>query len=68
MIQKDAGQGGQYNAANDVGQVDLRVRTLAAPLESLTMWLIPSTGPGAARGELRLAWGTTEVSTGWVVK
>lgn len=68
MIQKDVGQGGMYKAENDVGQVTLRVRQLAQPLESLTMWLIPSTAPGAARGELRLAWGTTEVSTDWTVR
>ncbi len=68
MIQKDVGQGGMYKAENDVGQVTLRVRQLAQPLESLTMWLIPSTAPGAAHGELRLAWGSTEASTDWRVR
>lgn len=68
MVQKDVGQGGEYKAENDVGQVTLRVRQLAQPLESLTMWLIPSTAPGQARGELRLAWGTTEVATDWTVR
>ncbi|HSR16038.1 MAG TPA: DUF2911 domain-containing protein [Gemmatimonadales bacterium] len=68
MVQKDVGQGGEYKTENDVGQVTLRVRQLAQPLESLTMWLIPSTAPGQARGELRLAWGTTEVATDWTVR
>lgn len=68
MVQKDVGQGGEYKTENDVGQVTLRVRQLAQPLESLTMWLIPSTAPGQARGELRLAWGTTEASTDWTVR
>jgi hypothetical protein len=68
IIQKNAGQGGEYDAAHDVAKVDLRVRQLAAPIESLTMWLIPSSAPGAARGELRLAWGTTELSADWMVK
>jgi hypothetical protein len=68
IIQKDAGQGGEYKIENDIARVSLRTRQLAAPIESLTMWLIPSTAPGAARGELRLAWGTTELSTDWLVK
>ena len=42
-------------------------RALASPIESLTMWLIPSLDPGPARGELRIAWGTEEMST-WTVK
>ena len=68
LIQRDAGQGGVYKEANDVARVDLRTRQLLAPLESLTMWLIPSTAPGAARGELRMAWGTTELSADWTAK
>lgn len=68
VIQKDAGQGGEYKQENDIARVDLKVRQLSAPLESLTMWLIPSTAPGAGRGDFRLAWGTTEASTEWVVK
>jgi hypothetical protein len=68
LVQKDAGQGGEYKVENDVARVDLRVRQLASPLESLTMWLIPSTAPGVARGELRLAWGTTELAADWIVR
>src|SRR5205823_2425756 len=59
LIQKSIGQSAtEYDAANDFARVDLRVQTVASPIESLTMWLIPSTAPGTARGELRIAWGT----------
>ncbi len=68
IVQRSAGQAGDYDPAHDVARVDLRHQTLAAPLESLTMWLIPSTAPGAARGELRLAWGTNLLSADWAVK
>ena len=68
IIQKPEGQTGQYDAALDVARVDLRRRTVTEPLESLTMWLIPSTAPGKAQGELRLTWGTSSVFTTWSVK
>lgn len=58
----------RYETANDVARIDLRSQTLASPLESLTMWLIPSRAPGAARGELRIAWGTTMLSTDWSLR
>ena len=70
IIQKNVGQSaGPYDVTNDIARIDLRRQTLAAPLESLTMWLIPSieTG-GLGRGELRMAWGTTQLSTDWSVK
>jgi hypothetical protein len=57
-----------YSTAQDVLRIDLRKRTRPEPLESLTFWLIPSTAPGAGRGELRFAWGTDELSTDWVVR
>ena len=68
IVQKSAGQSGDYDPAHDVARIDLRRQALAAPVESLTMWLIPSTAPGQARGELRLAWGASSLSTDWVVK
>ena len=76
LIQTDAPQppagaapGGAAPApARDVARVDLRRTTLPAPLESLTFWLVPSTQPGQARGELRLAWGTTALATTWAVR
>jgi hypothetical protein len=70
IIQKSVGQSPtEYSEANDVARVDLRVEQTAAPLESLTMWLIPSADPtGPARGELRIAWGTASLSTSWQAK
>lgn len=68
IIQKSAGQTAEYKPEYDVARVDLRRRALAEPIESLTMWLIPSTAPGKAQGELRLAWGSSLLSTTWAVK
>ncbi|HSA56446.1 MAG TPA: DUF2911 domain-containing protein [Gemmatimonadaceae bacterium] len=59
--------GTDYDRAQDLGRVPLRSRTLAAPLESLSIWLIPA-GDGSPRGELRFAWGTREFSTEWRVR
>jgi len=73
LIQKDVGQSPMaaamsYNPANDIARVDLRQTSLPVPLESLTMWLIPSRQPGTPKGELRLAWGTIALATDWSVK
>ena len=68
IIQKPADQTAEYKPEFDVARVDLKRRPLTEPVESLTMWLIPSTAPGKAQGELRLAWGTSLVSTTWSVK
>lgn len=72
LIQKEVAQPAAaevpYNPANDIARIDLRQTTLPAPLESLTMWLIPSREPGAPRGELILAWGTIALATEWSVK
>lgn len=70
MIQQSVGQSPtEYSEANDVARVDLRVQQLSSPIESLTMWLIPSTETtGPATGELRIAWGTTSLSTTWQAK
>jgi hypothetical protein len=54
--------------ATEVARVDLRQTARSAPLESLTFWLVPSTQPGTARGELRLAWGTIALATDWSVR
>ena len=71
LIQKDVAQSPTaaamaYDPANDVARIDLRQSTLPMPLESLTMWLIPTLG--TSRGELRLAWGTVALATDWSVK
>ena len=56
------------NPANDVAQVDLRQTATSAPMESLTMWLIPARGPGKPRGQLVIAWGTVSLVTDWAMK
>lgn len=70
IFQKNVGQSAtEYNAANDVARIDLRTTRLAAPVESLTMWLIPSTdATGPARGEFRMAWGSVGLATDWSAK
>jgi hypothetical protein len=69
LIVQKSGLTGEYNQANDVARIDLRQQTRSAPLESLTMWLVPSNAPaGPGRGELRLAWGTTMLSADWSIK
>ena len=69
ILQRSVGQSAmQYSDSNDVARIDLRHSTLATPLESLTMWLIPSLEPGLARGELRFAWGSDQLSTDWSIR
>jgi hypothetical protein len=55
------------NAA-ELARIDLRRRELPAATESLTITLIPSTEPGTPKGELRIMWGMTELSTDWSVR
>lgn len=57
-----------YDPANDIARIDLRQTTLPTPLESLTMWLIPSREPGTPRGVLVLAWGNVSLATDWSAK
>jgi hypothetical protein len=66
IINKNTGQWGtDYKAEYDLVRLDLRKRALTAPVESLSIWLIPSTQPGTPNGELRIAWADTELSTSW---
>jgi len=57
-----------YDATKDAARINLTMRTASSPVESFTIWLIPSTAPGVQRGELRMAWDTTVLSTEWVVR
>lgn len=52
----------------EVARIDLRRRELPMAIESLSITLIPATGEGMPRGELRIAWGTTELSADWSVR
>ncbi len=69
IINKNTGQWGtDYRAEHDLVRVDLRHRVLNQPVESFSMWLIPSAQGTPANGELRFAWGTHELSTSWTVR
>ena len=69
IVQRSAGQSAmEYVAASDLARVDLQLTTLAAPIESLTMWLIPARESGLPHGEFRFAWGTEQLSVNWSVK
>ena len=59
--------GTDYDATQDLGRTPVTSRTLSSPVESLTIWLIPS-GDGTPKGELRFAWGSREFSVPWSVK
>ncbi|HWL40852.1 MAG TPA: DUF2911 domain-containing protein [Gemmatimonadaceae bacterium] len=63
--------GTEYDPAQDLARIDLRSRTLAEPIESLTFWLIPTAETQGSttlpRGALKLAWGNVELSTDWRV-
>jgi hypothetical protein len=57
-----------YDVSREVARIDLKQTTLAAPIESLTMWLIPARGPGSPRGQLVIAWSNLSLATDWSVK
>ena len=69
VVQRNVGQSAMvYADSNAVARVGLQHTTLANSIESLTMWLIPSLEPGPAKGELRFAWGTDQLTVPWSVK
>lgn len=57
-----------YDPKNDFARIDLRQTQSATPVESLTMWLIPSRKPGSPQGELVIAWGNISLTTNWSVR
>ena len=72
VISKESMQWGtDYDASKDFARIDLRQRTLAEPVESLTFWLVPAveaqTSKTFPHGVLKFAWGNTELSTDWRV-
>lgn len=67
IVNKKTGEWGtEYDASSDLVRIPLAERKLTSPVESFTIWLIPSAE--GAKGELRFAWGTLEHSVNWVVK
>ena len=72
IVSKEVLQWGtDYDPAKDFARIDLRQRTLAEPIESLTFWLIPVpvSAPSTTfpHGVLKFAWGRTELSADWRV-
>ena len=67
VINKNTGQWGtEYLADKDLARVSLTSKTLPVAVESLSMTMVPA--PDAARGDLRIVWGTREFTTTWAVK
>jgi hypothetical protein len=66
IVNKKTGEWGtEYDASADLVKVDLKARTLAEPVESLQITLVPGDG---AKGTLTIAWGTALLSTEWAAK
>jgi hypothetical protein len=60
---------GRYDASKNVARIPLRHTPVPVTVESLTFWLVPATNvAGAARGELRMAWGSSLLTADWVVR
>jgi hypothetical protein len=56
IVNKQTGQWGtNYDPAQDLGRVDMKVEKLAAPVEQMAIKL----APGASGGVLRIEWDTT---------
>lgn len=69
VVQRNTNQSPmKYDDKDDVARIPLRHVALASPMESLTFWLIPSLADGPAHGELRIAWGTDQLSTDWSIR
>ena len=70
VVSRQTGQWGtMYDASRDLARIDMTTRTLAEPVESFTISLVPAaTQDGApASGRLVAAWGTAEFSVPWRV-
>lgn len=63
--------GTDYDPSQDLARVDLASRTLAEPLESLSIWLVPAqvanTSTETPHGVLKIGWERTELSVNWRV-
>lgn len=57
-----------YDVSREIARIDLKQTSLAARIESLTMWLVPSRGPGQPKGQLVIAWGNLSLATDWMVR
>lgn len=65
IINKQTGQWGtEYLQDQDLGRVDMKMATLAQPIEQLTITIEPAHGGGV----LRLQWDTTDLTVPLAVK
>jgi hypothetical protein len=66
-INKQTGQWGtEYNQANDLARVPMKVTTLHQALDALQISLVPA--QGAPKGTLRVVWGTLQMEADFDVK
>jgi len=66
IINKQTGQWGtQYDQAQDLARLDLKVEATAAPVEQFTITL---TGSGASNGLLAMEWENTKLTIPFTVK
>jgi hypothetical protein len=60
-----------YDQRQDLARIPMRVRQVAEPLESLSVWLVPTQLPSGStepqRGVLTIAWGSTSAQVDWRV-
>ncbi len=68
-----ANWGTDYDPSRDVGRTQLTRTELTEPVESLSIYLVPTWMPGQGRatslqGTLRIVWGKTALSTNWEVE
>jgi DUF2911 family protein len=69
IINKNTGQWGtEYDAKHDLARVPLRHRPLRDPVESLIIALVPASATAPATGQLRIVWGTADLSADWSVR
>ncbi len=68
IVNRQTGQWGtDYDPAQDLVRIDLRVRMLREPAESLSWFLVPARDR-SPRGVLKIVWGDTELSADWRVR
>jgi len=72
IVNRQTGQWGtEYDSTHDLGRTALTHRALAEPMESFTVYLVPTWSPGrgpgdtALRGTLTIMWGSSALSAEW---
>lgn len=74
IVNRQTGQWGtDYDATRDLGRTPLTRRTLSEPMESFTVFLVPTWTPGGGdgspglKGTMTMMWGSSALSTDWQV-